>query len=74
LIQLKTSLARDCKCDLLLKRRSLVTTTDTVTLAALTALFAVFAATMAWAEMLTRRHIAAHVPVLTSSQRKRPPF
>jgi hypothetical protein len=51
-----------------------VTTTDTVTLAALTALFAVFAATMAWAETLTRRHIAAHAPVLTSSQRKRPPF
>jgi hypothetical protein len=51
-----------------------VTATDIITLAALTALFAVFAATMAWAEMLTRRHIAAHVPVPTSSQRKRSPF
>ena len=41
-----------------------MTTTDIITLAALTALFAVFAATMAWAEMLTRRHIAAQSPCL----------
>ena len=74
MIQLKTSLVRVCQSDLLSRRRSFVTTADTFTLVALTALFALFAATMAWAEMLTRRHSAARVHVLTSSQRKRRSF
>jgi len=42
-----------------------MTTSDTTTLVALTALFAVFTAAMAWAEMLTRRHIVARASVDT---------
>ncbi|MGA7071602.1 MAG: hypothetical protein WA773_02420 [Bradyrhizobium sp.] len=51
-----------------------MTTTDIITLVALTVLFAGFAATMAWAETLTRRHCSAHFRVDTSSQRKKRPF
>jgi len=48
-----------------------VTTTDTTTL---TALFAAFAATMAWAEMFTRQYTAACASAGTSGQRRRHPF
>lgn len=51
-----------------------MTTSDTPTLVALTALFAVFTAAMAWAEMLTRRHIVARASVDTLNKRKRRPF
>jgi len=51
-----------------------MTTSDTTTLVALTALFAVFTAAMAWAEMLTRRHIVARASVDTLNKRKRCPF
>lgn len=74
LIQLKTSLVGSCHRDVLPERRRFVTTTDIITLVALTVLFAGFAATMAWAETLTRRHCSAHFRVDTSSQRKKRPF
>jgi hypothetical protein len=48
-----------------------VTATETI---ALTVLFAAFAATMAWAEILTRRHIAICDSVDTSHRRKRRSF
>jgi hypothetical protein len=46
------------------------TNTDALTLVTLTAAFALFAATMAWAETLTRRYTAVRAPVATSSQYK----
>lgn len=48
-----------------------MSTTDTITLVALTLLFAAFAATMAWAEAFVRRHAAARAVADTSNQHQR---
>jgi hypothetical protein len=69
LIQLKTFLALTVSvtsCE----KESFVNTTDIVTLVALTALFAAFAATMVGVEIFLRRHAPARSPAGTSSQRK----
>jgi hypothetical protein len=50
-----------------------MTTTDIMALIGLTALFAIFAATMA-AEMMLRRQVAARAPAQTPRGRKRRPF
>lgn len=69
LIQLKTSLAQDCQHHL--SRRGFVTATDIMALIAQTVLFAGFAATMAWADILTRPHTATSASVGTSGRRKK---
>ena len=69
LIQLKTSLAPDCQHHL--SRRGFVTATDIMALIAQTVLFAGFAATMAWADILTRPHTATSASVGTSGRRKK---
>ena len=69
MIQLKTSLAQDCQHHL--SRRGFVTATDIMALIAQTVLFAGFAATMAWADILTRPHTATSASVGTSGRRKK---
>ena len=73
LTQLKTFPARTvsvASCE----KESFVTTTDIVTLVALTGLFAAFTATMAGLELFLHRHTPVRSAAGTSSQRKRGPL